>query len=266
MAVPDDDVLVEIFLEPVRTSAAYRPAFGQDSRTGLDFGGFRALYGADAFYAWLGLDHPAMYAAHRAAGGMSSVYRQIGTGSERLLRAVLGGALELTEDQLDWSYTYLKDDGKEGVHHLDACIRVDELTGSGAAERMKLWLNQTAASVPGPQGTNIDGLVMEIRQGYKSADSKRQNADLRFGMRAYQSDLLPAVVVMSTQVSAPVIRRYRADGILVLTGTLDGTSATSTFKFVEEAVGYDLVAFMERNTDRLAGEVTEVIQTLLSTS
>ena len=108
------------------------------------------------------------------------------------------------------------------------------------------------------------GVVMEIRQGYKSADSKRQNADLRYGMRAYQANLLPAVVVMSTQVSEPVVRRYRADGILVLIGSRNGSSAESTFTFFKEVVGYDLAAFFERNSDRLKAEVTAILRALLT--
>jgi hypothetical protein len=34
------------------------------------------MYGADPFCSWVGLDSPLMYAAHKAAGGMTSVYRQ----------------------------------------------------------------------------------------------------------------------------------------------------------------------------------------------
>lgn len=261
-----DDELVEVFLTPVRLSADYRPAFGQGAGSqGLDYEGFSALYGTDPLYAWLGLDDPAMYAAHKAAGGITSVYRQIGIGSERLLRAILGGVLGLSKEQLDWSYSYLKDDGKEAVHYLDARVQVDHLDGEGR-ERVKRWLADTVRSIPTPSSGAASpvGVVMEIRQGYKSADSKRQNADLRYGMRAYQADLLPAVVVMSSQVSEPVIRRYRADGILVLTGRLDGSPAESTFAFFREVVGYDLAGFMERNTDKLKSEITAVVRALLS--
>lgn len=262
--VLSDDELVEIFLTPVRLSAAYKPAFGQAAGAGLDLDGFRALYGGDAFYAWLGLDAPLVYAAHKAAGGLTSVYRQIGVGSERLARAVLGGMLGLTAEQLDWSYSYLKDDGKEATLALDARVELEHLQGE-ARERFARWLKSAKASIPETSSGAVEaaGIVMEIRQGYKSADSKRQNADLRFGMRAYQADLLPAVVVMSSQVSEPVVRRYRADGILVLTGTLDGSPTKSTFAFFREVVGYDLAAFLERNTQRLRREVAAVVEALL---
>jgi len=40
---------------------------GQGVNAGLSLKEFQALYRADPFYAWYGLDHPMMYAAHKAA-------------------------------------------------------------------------------------------------------------------------------------------------------------------------------------------------------
>jgi hypothetical protein len=78
------------FLMPVRQCKKYRPKFGQgNGGKGLSINEFRILYNSDPFYSWLGLDTDLMYAAHRAAGGMTSVYRQIGIGCERLFRSVL---------------------------------------------------------------------------------------------------------------------------------------------------------------------------------
>ncbi|MCX6277959.1 MAG: hypothetical protein NT004_07665 [Bacteroidetes bacterium] len=72
-----------------------------DNEDGVSLSGFLKLYGSDPFYSWIGLDSSLMYAAHKAAGGMTSV-RQ----------------------------------------------------------------------------TPKNGVVFEVRQGYKSKDSKRQNADI----------------------------------------------------------------------------------------
>lgn len=49
-----DEQLLEIFLEPVRKCALYKPAFGKGKKGGLTLAGFQTLYGADDFYAWLG--------------------------------------------------------------------------------------------------------------------------------------------------------------------------------------------------------------------
>ena len=260
-----DDDLVEVFLSPVRLSAAYKPAFGKGKLGGVDYEAFQTLYGGDAFYSWLGLHDPVMYAAHKAAGGLTSVYRQIGVGSERLLRRILAERFRLSNEQLAWSYTYTRDDGMPAELALDARISLMDLEAE-SKRRLGAWLATTYSTMPKPSSGAIDpeGIVMEIRQGYKSADSKRQNADVRYGMRAYQAKLLPTVVVMSNQVSEPVLRRYRADGILVLTGDLDGSSAHSTFSFFKEVVDYDLAGFFERNTGRIAQEVTAVVQALLT--
>lgn len=77
----NDEYLRNIFLTPVRKCALYKPAFGQGKAGGLNLEDFQILYGADSFYSWLGLNAPSVYAAHKAAGGLTSVYRQIGIGT-----------------------------------------------------------------------------------------------------------------------------------------------------------------------------------------
>lgn len=260
-----DNELIELFLEPVRKCKLYVPAFGQSGSEGMGLEAFHVLYGNDPFYSWIGLNDPLMYAAHKAAGGITSIYRQVGVGSERLLRAILMAELGLTGDAIDWSYTYAKPDGKEGVHILDAKIDLADLVGS-ARSRFESWLTEVRRQVAPnrEEESTLSGAVFEIRQGYKSADSKRQNADLRFGIRAYQASLLPVFTILSAQVSAPVIARYRNDGMAVLTGLLSGDVTKSTFTFYREVVGYDLQAFFERNTARLREEIVSTIETLLT--
>ena len=176
----DDPYLRSVFLTPVQKCALYRPAFGQGKAGGLSLKDFQTLYGADSFYAWLGLDNPSVYAAHKAAGGLTSVYRQIGIGSERLFRAILNRSLELSDPQLEWRYEYSKPDGTTGIHTLDACLKLADLT-TDKATRLANWLQSAQQAVGGSSSGAIRprGAVFEVRQGYKSADSKRQNADLR---------------------------------------------------------------------------------------
>lgn len=261
----DDAPLLEVFLAPIRKCAKYKPAFGQGNSSGLRVAEFQALYGADSFYSWLGLDEPIVYAAHKAAGGLTSVYRQIGVGTERLFREVLKRALGLSEEQLKWAYEYEKTASTKGVHTLDARIRTADLDGSHGSP-FSNWLDRSKTLI-GAKSTSpvrIHGAVFEVRQGYKSADSKRQNADLRFGVNAYRDGLLPAFAILSAQVSEPVIRRYRSDGMLVLTGLLTDDPTRSTFAFFRQIVGYDLAAFFVRNSPRLKAEIRQVVEKLLS--
>lgn len=101
----DDAKYLDLILNPIRVCAQYKPKFGQGAKgDGLTLAQFQQLYQSDPFYSWFGLDNPMMYAAHKAAGGMTSVYRQIGIGCEKLFRAVLQEALGLNDADTTWSY------------------------------------------------------------------------------------------------------------------------------------------------------------------
>lgn len=82
----------------MRVCAQYRPKFRRGKGEGLSREQFQALYQADPFYNWFELDNPLMYAAHKAAGGMTSVYRQIGIGCEYVVRLALQDSLDLSAE------------------------------------------------------------------------------------------------------------------------------------------------------------------------
>lgn len=84
-----DAEYLNLIIEPIKICAKYKPKFGQGTKDGLTFTKFKTLYQSDPFYSWFGLDNPMMYAAHKAAGGMTSVYRQIGIGCEKLFRTAI---------------------------------------------------------------------------------------------------------------------------------------------------------------------------------
>lgn len=253
----------ELLLEPVRVCANYRPAFGTargEEEITLD--AFRRLFGMDPLYSWLGLDSPLMYAAHKAAGGMTSIYRQIGIGCERLARGVIQDALALDDVQARWGYDSTRSDGRAQRLTLDARIDRDHLDDEASVHRLNSWLERSSTHIN--QHRETKGAVFEVRQGYKSADSKRQNADLRFGLAAYDEAYLPVILVISTQVSSVVIERYRQNKLLVLTGTLSDDDTRSTYAFFEKVVGYSLSDFFERNAPPIRSEVTTILEALLS--
>jgi len=95
-----DDKYLAIILEALAVCKNYKPKFGKGSKAGFSLYEFQKLYQQDAFYAWFGLDSPLIYAAHRAAGGMTSVYRQIGIACERLFCQVLQDDLKLKRTRL----------------------------------------------------------------------------------------------------------------------------------------------------------------------
>ncbi|MCX7924794.1 MAG: hypothetical protein N2554_03165 [Fimbriimonadales bacterium] len=251
---------LEVLLSPLQATMGYRPKLGQGTQKAISADEFQALYQADAFYRWLGLDLPEVYIAHRVAGGITSLYRQLGIGCERLLRRIFMDVLGLTEADLRWSYVVRE--GKQSHRiQLDAHILLERIAAPDIRYRLTNWIDaqRKIHSVTAELG----GVVFEIRQGYKSKDSKRQNADLLSGSRAYQNKLLPCMLVLSQQIDAEVKQRYENGGWVVLIGTLESDTAHSTYAFLREVIGYDLAAFLERHQEEIRRRVHAVIQSLL---
>lgn len=260
-----DAAYLETFLAPLRVCATYLPAFGTSGGAGLSLADFKSLYGADEFYSWIGLDSPLVYAAHRASGGLTSIYRQIGIASERLCREIIKDAFGLSDEQVAWKYEYTKSRRQKAFHILDARISVSDVRSSESATRMESWLTSAQKAAGGDRHHKSQGAIFEIRQGYKSADSKRQNADLRFGARAYQAAHIPVVAILSSQVSETVISRYRDAGMLIMTGIPSRDPTESTFAFFDQIIGYDLAGFFRRSSAAIKQEIHGLIEKLLST-
>jgi hypothetical protein len=160
----------------------------------------------------------------------------------------------------------VKEDGSKGKLTLDARIDLSHLADKARKQAFKNWLVQSGKSLKLPEAKclSLKGVVFEIRQGYKSADSKRQNAGLRSVLRSYSEDYLPVIMVISSQINRTVRARYLSSQMLILVGTVGGIPTESTFKFFEEVVGYDLAKFFKRNQARLRADFEQVIKSLLS--
>jgi hypothetical protein len=262
-----DEKYVGVLIDPIKRCRTYRPAFGQaEADGGVSVDQFKRLYSNDPLYSWVGLDSDAVYAAHRASGGITSVYRQLGIGCERLFRTIVQDQLGLDATQSNWSYTVVGGGGKSQTLTLDARIELDDVADEEAQARVRDWVDRSWESLGGAEDAKPGkGAVFEVRQGYKSADSKRQNADLRNAVQAYTQGYLPVIAVFSQQVSATVARRYRANKMPVLIGLLDGDELTSTFQFMERILEYDIIGFFNRNAGLIRAEVQDILETLLST-
>jgi hypothetical protein len=263
-----DDLYMDTILAPLRKCADYLPKMGGGEEVDLE--GFTALYGSDPLYHWMGFDSPLMFAAHKAAGGMTSVYRQLGIGCERLFRQVLRNQLRLTADQVVWSYEVLPEFNDEGgpksararILSLDGRVETADVHDEVARTRIINWINlqREVLDITAP----LKGAVFEVRQGYKSADSKRQNADLANAAQALGHGFLPVLTIMSTQINQVVRARYMTSNWSVLLGTVGAGDATlSTYDFLDQVVGYDLAAFFERNSATLRAGVEKILSELL---
>ena len=198
---------------------------------------------------------------------MTSIYRQIGIGCERLFREILQDALRLSPEEVTWSYTVARADGRSQTLSLDGRILFDAVSDSDRRGRIAGWVDQAARrlDIDGRIRRSMSGVVFEIRQGYKSKDSKRQNADIANAATAYTKGYLPCVAILSQQIDRDIAFRYTAEKWALLTGIMGNASPHDSFyAFVKEVVGYDLARFFERNRGRLKSEVKLILESLLS--
>lgn len=257
---------MQIILDCVRVCLGYKPKFGRGRAGGLALSAFQELYGNDPLYSWFGLDNPLMYAAHKAAGGITSIYRQIGIGCERVFRQALQDTYGLSQQDVTWSYEVDMPNGKKRTLHLDGRVQLGSIRNNASRKRFHDWMKQSAELVGIDQGVfdSLTGAVFEVRQGYKSKDSKRQNADIANAAAAYTKSYLPCAAILSTQIDDDILHRYRVEKWVVVTGSIERNDPTgSTYDFMRDVVGYDLAGFFERNSSDLRSEIDQILQKLL---
>ena len=148
---------------------------------------------------------------------------------------------------------------------LDGRIDLNGVADLSARQRIEAWIDEVAGRLllASELRADLKGAVFEVRQGYKSKDSKRQQADLSNATNAYVNLYLPVLLLLSTQIDGDVAARYTQARWLLLTGTTDGTSTTSTYVFCRDVVGYDLAGFFERYAPAIKRELEIVLDLLL---
>jgi len=128
-------------------------------------------------------------------------------------------------------------------------------------------MKQSAEKIGVDQGIfeKLGGAVFEVRQCYKSKDSKRQSADIANAASAYSKAYLPCAVILSAQIDGDILLRYRAAKWAIVIG-IEGAndSVTSTYDFMRDVVGYDLAAFFIRNSATFQTEIAAALKALLS--
>lgn len=259
-----EDFYTELFLRPLRKCKDYKPKFGESqNEQGVSLDAFLQLYGSDPFYSWIGLDSGLMYAAHKAAGGMTSVYRQIGIGCELIFREILVETTQYHARQwAHWSYTAKTSEGKEKTLSLDGRLELSQIQNQQLKERLINWMNEYCKELSVKQFPQ-NGVVFEVRQGYKSKDSKRQNADIDNATVAWANGYLPIFAIFSSQIDSGIVLRYRNNRCGILIGSISENPHISIFAFCKHILGYDLADFFERNSPKIKNEVFSVLNALL---
>ncbi|HNQ23453.1 MAG TPA: hypothetical protein PKK06_10200 [Phycisphaerae bacterium] len=223
------------------------------------------MYREDEFYSWFGLDSPLVYAAHKAAGGMTSVYRQIGLGCQHVFQHVLQDTLGLSPADATWSYTVRPRGAKPRTLALDGRIPLEQVADAAMLRRVKSWLCEASESVDlkGRSADTLQGCVFEVRQGYQSNDAKRQNADVANAANAFAHRYPPVMLLLSIQIPDNLAERYARAHWLILRGAVAGTTVDSTYAFCRDVLGYDLAGFFRRNATAIRTETLAVFEELL---
>lgn len=263
MNIADNEKLIDLFISPLKECLDYKPHFGVSSKKeGFSLDDFLDLYGEDPFYSWIGLDSPYMYAAHRAAGSMTSIYRQIGIGCERLFRQIIykqTGYENYSSSQ--WSYTAMTKTGKQKILSLDGRLEIADIKNTQVRQNVIQWIHDYMVNLD-TDVRELKGAVFEVRQGYKSKDSKRQNADLDNAAVAYSKSYLPVFTVFSSQIDNDISLRYRNGKCGILVGNLHGNAFSSLFRFCEEILLFDLAYFFQKNSTLIKRQVNDILKTL----
>jgi hypothetical protein len=263
--VEADGPYLDVIRSALRVCLNYKPACGQGRSAGVTLEEFQRLYSDDEFYAWFGLDSPLVYAAHKAAGGLTSVYRQIGIACQTLFCKVLQDGLGLTAPDATWFYSVPRTKGKPRKLSLDGRIPLARVLVPERRRAVEAWLTDAAARVNlrRKKVRSLEGCVFEVRQGYKSNDAKRQNADIANAASAYAHDYLPVMLLLSTQIPANLAERYVRARWLLLRGVNSGSPVESTYAFCRDVLGYDLAGFFQRNSGVIKAETLTVLKGLL---
>ena len=259
----NEELCMAIIENTLSVCDRYKPKFGVGKSKGLSFDQFREIYSSDAFYSWFGLSSSRVYATHKAAGGLTSIYRQIGTAMERIFRLVLKEQLDVTEDDCTWKYS---PPNSNRVLKLDGRIELEQLkkTAKVRKRRVRQWLEKATEKIHlQHRGIPFRGVVFECRQGYKSKDAKRQNADLDNATSIIGHNYLPCIALFSRQMDSDIAERYIQHHWLLLKGTLDGTSLDSVYVFMREILDYDLADFFERNQSRIIRQMDSILEKIL---
>lgn len=252
------------FLNPIKKCKDYKPKFGNSKQQqGYSLSDFSKLYGSDPFYSWIGLNSDLMYAAHRAAGGMTSIYRQIGIGCEQLFRQIVIDATGY-EDQsyVQWSYTTKTKSGRNKQLSLDARLELLAIKNSYVCSNVNNWIKEYCSQWQGVQLPS-KGVVFEIRQGYKSKDSKRQNADIDNATVAWANGYLPVFAIFSSQIDTDIVLRYQNNRCGILIGSQSPNPFVSLFSFAKNILGYDLAGFFQNHSKDIQKEIHGILNTLL---
>lgn len=161
-----------------------------------------------------------------------------------------------------WSYKTKTSADKDRTLSLDGRLELRDIQNAETKRRVEKWLADYCRIL----GAEVPryGAVFEVRQGYKSKDSKRQNGDIDSIAVAWAQGYMPVFAVFSSQIDGDLVLRYRNSRGGIVFGRTAGTSTESLFIFSRDVLGFDLADFFRRNSPMIKQEMAETLEALLS--
>ena len=161
----------------------------------------------------------------------------------------------------EWSYITKTKAGKDKVLSLDGRLEIKDIRNIEVKKRAQDWI-AGYANIIGIDHTDLKGAVFEVRQGYKSKDSKRQNGDIDNATVAYAYNYLPVFTIFSGQIDNDIVLRYTNNRCAIIIGTRDPSPYVSLYAFCKNVLGYDLANFFQRNSPLLRKEMGMILEKL----
>lgn len=240
----DHEVLEALWGPLLRVNPDLNPKMGTGKQ--VDVNQFLSIYRTDPLYGQIGFASESVYAAHRALTRLTSLYRNVGTGTEAMVKLFIERCLGIPAASHMWGYEY-SFNGSARKRHLDGAIRFRQVRDVNARRRLRRWV----ANVD-PTAT---GVVLEVREGYKSSDAKRMNGDKDAVLAARADGLVPVMLVLSNQIDVSIVATYLRHGWTVLAGA-------DAYRFCARAFGIDPLEVMGRNPEFME-RVRQHVNTLI---
>ena len=198
----------------------------------------------------------------RYAGHVGGYLEHVGA---CFLRIVINGTFKngFLDGILDFTHGFAGGE-VESFHDFfagDGRLEIADIKNTQVRQNVIQWIHDYMVNLD-TDVRELKGAVFEVRQGYKSKDSKRQNADLDNAAVAYSKSYLPVFTVFSSQIDNDISLRYRNGKCGILVGNLHGNAFSSLFRFCDEILLFDLAYFFQKNSTLIKRQVNDILKTL----
>ncbi len=210
----------------------------------------------DALYGLLFKNISVFYAQSVLGGRITtSLHRNFGDIIEVSVREIFKHAYSL-DDGLARSSFSIQSIEKRSTRTTDVSIPFEALTNaqekSLRAYHVKLCGKHTPALLA--QHGACRGLGYEVRQCYKSNDSKRRTADIDMSDLLFQNKIIPMMLIFCSSSSPSIIRDYRRLSKWMI---VEGDDA---FDYVREISGFDFRGYLDTKISQVSPRLVSLFK------